>query len=134
MKKAVLSPRAPKPIGPYSQAVDCGGLVFVSGQIPSDAAGNLSGPAVADQTERCLDNLSAVLKAAGLSLDDVAKTTVFMTDLACFAEMNGAYAQRFKPPYPARAAVQVSALPKGAAVEIEAVAVRLKRRISRAGR
>ncbi|MDE2312560.1 MAG: Rid family detoxifying hydrolase, partial [Elusimicrobia bacterium] len=117
MKKAVLSRRAPKPIGPYSQGVDCGKMVFVSGQIPADAAGNLTGPAVSEQTERCLDNVEAVLKAAGLGLKDVVKTTVFMTDLACFAEMNEAYAKRFKPPYPARAAVQVSALPKGAAVE-----------------
>ncbi len=124
MKKAVLSQRAPKPIGPYSQGVDCGKMVFISGQIPADAAGNLTGPAVSDQTRRCLDNLEAVLKAAGLGLKDVVKTTVFMTDLACFAEMNEAYAKRFKPPYPARAAVQVSALPRGAAVEIEAVAIK----------
>ncbi|MDE1975625.1 MAG: Rid family detoxifying hydrolase [Elusimicrobia bacterium] len=124
MKKAVLSRKAPKPIGPYSQGVDCGKMVFVSGQIPADAAGNLTGPAVSEQTERCLDNLEAVLKAAGLGLKDVVKTTVFMTDLVCFSEMNEAYAKRFKPPYPARAAVQVSALPKGAAVEIEAVAAR----------
>jgi 2-iminobutanoate/2-iminopropanoate deaminase len=124
MKTAVATSDAPQAIGPYSQAVDVGTAVYVSGQIPADAAGTLVEGPVGAQTERCLKNVEAVLKAAGLSLSDVVKTTVFMTDLSQFAAMNQAYAKFFAAPYPARATVQVSALPKGAGVEIEAVATR----------
>lgn len=106
-----------KPIGPYSPARKAGGFVFVSGQIAAEAQG------VAAQTEGCLEQLAAVLSEQGLGLSDVVKTTVFMTDLGRFAEMNEVYARRFREPYPARATVQVGALPKGAAVEIEAVAL-----------
>lgn len=123
-KRAVESADAPKAIGPYSQAVEAGGLVFVSGQIGMDASGALVAGGIAEQTEQCLKNVAAILKAAGLGLSDVAKTTVYMTDLSQFSAMNEAYAKHFQPPYPARATVQVSALPKGALVEIEAVASR----------
>ena len=121
-KAAVATDQAPKAIGPYSQAVRAGGWVFASGQIPLTPSGELVVGGVADQTERCLLNLKAVLGAAGLSLEDVVKTTVFMTDLSQFAAMNEVYAKHFAPPFPARATVQVSALPKGSGVEIEAVA------------
>lgn len=124
MKAAVASQDAPAAIGPYSQGVDSGEQVFVSGQIPAGPDGTLVGGGMGAQTDRCLSNVEAVLKAAGLSLTDVVKTTVYMTDLGQFAAMNEAYAKRFSAPFPARATVQVSALPKGAAVEIDAVAVR----------
>lgn len=124
MKTAVATSDAPQAIGPYSQAIDVGTAVFVSGQIPADPAGKIVEGGVAAQTERCLANVEAVLKAAGLSMADVVKTTVFMTDLSQFAAMNDVYAKRFAAPFPARATVQVSALPKGAGVEIEAVAIR----------
>jgi 2-iminobutanoate/2-iminopropanoate deaminase len=123
-KTVVVSDKAPKAIGPYSQGVAAAGFVFVSGQIPTDAGGALVAGGVAEQTERSLRNVTAVLLAAGLTTKDVVKTTVFMTDLGKFAEMNDVYARHFAPPFPARATVQVSALPKGADVEIEAVAVR----------
>ncbi|MDE2490432.1 MAG: Rid family detoxifying hydrolase [Elusimicrobia bacterium] len=123
-KSAVSTAEAPSAIGPYSQAIAAGNLVFVSGQIPLKADGSSAPGGIAEQTEQCLKNLAAVLAAAGLSLADVVKTTVFMTDLSQFAAMNEVYARHFKAPFPARAAVQVAALPKGAGVEIEAVAVR----------
>lgn len=124
MKAAVAAQDAPQAIGPYSQAIDLGTLVFVSGQIPAKPDGSLVEGGVAAQTARCLDNLHAILAAAGLGLEDVVKTTVYMTDLSQFAAMNEAYAKRFAAPHPARATVQVAALPKGAGVEIEAIAVR----------
>ncbi len=122
--KAVATREAPQAIGPYSQAIDAGLFVFVSGQIPLTAIGEPAPGGVAEQTEQCLKNVGAVLAAAGLSMKDVVKTTVFMTDLSQFPAMNEAYAKRFAAPFPARATVQVSALPKGAQVEIEAIAVR----------
>ena len=124
MKRAVASDKAPKAIGPYSQAIEAQGLVFASGQIPLDAAGNFVAGGVAEQTEQVLKNLAAVLSADGLGLENVVKTTVFMTDLGQFAAMNEVYGRHFQAPWPARATVQVSALPKGALVEIEAIAVR----------
>jgi 2-iminobutanoate/2-iminopropanoate deaminase len=123
-KSAVATKEAPAAIGPYSQGIAAGNLVFVSGQIPLAADGEPVPGGIPEQTERCLKNLAAVLSAAGLSLADVVKTTVFMTDLSLFAAMNEVYARHFSAPFPARAAVQVAALPKGAGVEIEAVAVR----------
>lgn len=123
-RKPVCSAEAPKAIGPYSQAIEAGGWVFVSGQIPAGVDGLLVEGGVAAQTERCLQNIAAILRAAGLSLEAVAKTTVFMTDLGQFSSMNEVYARHFPDTPPARATVQVSALPKGASVEIEAVAVR----------
>ncbi|MFA6002866.1 MAG: RidA family protein [Elusimicrobiota bacterium] len=123
MKSAIAAVQAPPAIGPYSQAVRFGDWVFVSGQLPLDPAGKNMPASVAEQTERCLNNLSVILAAAGLTSKDVVKTTVFMTDLGQFAAMNEAYAKFFSAPYPARATVQVAALPKGAAIEIEAIAV-----------
>jgi 2-iminobutanoate/2-iminopropanoate deaminase len=123
MKSEVRSNSAPSPIGPYSQAIDAGG-VYCSGQIGTDpSTGNLEQGVVA-QTARALANLEAVLSAAGLSLRNVVKTTVFLADLGEFASMNEEYAKHFVPPYPARSTVQAAALPKGARVEIDAIAVR----------
>jgi len=123
VKSAIATARAPKAIGPYSQGVRAGGWVFVSGQLPLDPATGAMPTGAAEQTEACLRNVSAILAQAGLDMKDVAKTTVFMTDLGQFAAMNEVYAKHFPAPCPARATVQVAALPKGAAVEIEAVAV-----------
>lgn len=122
INETVRSAEAPAAIGPYSQAVRAGELVFVSGQLPVDAKSGKLEEGVAAQTERALKNVGAVLAAAGLDYRHVVKTTVFMTDLGRFAEMNDVYARFFKDAPPARATVQVSALPKGASVEIEAVA------------
>ena len=123
MKTAIFAPRAPQAIGPYSQAIQAGDFVFVSGQLPLDAESGAMPATVAEQTDRCLRNVAAILGKAGLEMGSVVKTTVFMTDLAQFAAMNEVYAKHFPAPCPARATVQVAALPKGAAVEIEAVAV-----------
>jgi 2-iminobutanoate/2-iminopropanoate deaminase len=124
----VSSPSAPRAIGPYSQAVlvERGGgrTLYCSGQIPLDpATGELVSGDIAVQTERVLANVQAVLAAAGMSFADVVKTTVFLADLGDFARMNEAYAKRFPGAPPARSTVQVAALPKGARVEIEVVAV-----------
>jgi len=123
MKAAVTSKSAPAPIGPYSQGIDAG-AVYCSGQIGLDpSTGNLVDGVVA-QTGRALSNLDAVLKAAGMGLGNVVKTTVFMADLAEFAQMNEEYGKHFSPPFPARSTVQAAALPRGARVEIDAIAVR----------
>ncbi|GIV11159.1 MAG: reactive intermediate/imine deaminase [Fimbriimonadales bacterium] len=122
-KQAILSQDAPAPIGPYSQAVRVGDWIFISGQIPIDpATGKMITGGVATQTKQVLQNLQAVLTAVGLNLDSIVKTTIYMTDLSMFAELNEVYANYFHPPFPARATVQVSALPMGAQVEIEAIA------------
>ena len=120
----VITAKAPSAIGPYSQGISAGEHVFVSGQTPLRADGTLVTGSVAEQTEQCLKNVLEVLLGAGLTMDAVVKTTVYMTDLGKFAEMNEIYAKRFRAPFPARATVQVSALPKGAGVEIDAIAVR----------
>ncbi len=123
MKKEVRSESAPAPIGPYSQAVDSG-TVYCSGQVGVDpSTGNLA-VGVTAQTARALANLESVLAACGLGLKDVVRTTVFMVDLAEFGQMNEEYARHFSAPFPARTTVQVAALPKGARVEIDAVASR----------
>lgn len=121
----IITSKAPAAIGPYSQGISVGEIVFVSGQTPLRADGTLVDGSVAEQTEQCLKNILEVLLSAGLTMDAVAKTTVYMTDLGKFSEMNEVYAKRFRAPFPARATVQVAALPKGAGVEIDAVAVRL---------
>jgi 2-iminobutanoate/2-iminopropanoate deaminase len=124
-KHVIETSSAPAAVGPYSQAIVSGGLVFTAGQIPLDpATGELTGTTVAEQTERVLANLRAVLEAAGSGMDQVVKTTVFLTDLATFQEMNAVYATYFPDRPPARSTIQISALPKGARVEIEAVAVK----------
>jgi 2-iminobutanoate/2-iminopropanoate deaminase len=126
--RPLSSDAAPQAIGPYSQAVlvERGGArtLYLSGQIPLDpATGELVAGDVAAQTERALSNAEALLAAAGLGLRDVVKTTVFLADLGDFARMNEVYGRRFQAPYPARSTIQVAALPRGAGVEIEMVAV-----------
>ena len=124
MRQAVSSDRAPKAIGPYSQAVKAGGMVFCSGQIPLDPrTGELAPGDIGDQTRQVLRNLGAVLQAAGASLDHVVRTTVYLADLADFAAMNVAYGEFFGQPAPARATVQAARLPRDARVEIDAIAV-----------
>lgn len=123
-KRVVESADAPKAIGPYSQGVIANGFVYTAGQIGSDPkTGTLVEGGIAEQTEQALKNISAVLKAAGSSTDDVVKTTVFLADMNDFAKMNEIYAKYFKQPFPARSTVQVARLPRDAKVEIEAVAV-----------
>jgi len=125
MKKHIIqSDQAPPAVGPYSQAVAAGPLVFVSGQIPLNTQGALVEGDIVVQTVQVLENLTAVLKAAGLSLQDVVKTTVFLADMADFAEMNRVYSEFFSEKPPARSTIQVAALPKSASVEIEAVALK----------
>ncbi|MBI2071062.1 MAG: RidA family protein [Elusimicrobia bacterium] len=125
MSKIVLiTAKAPKAIGPYSQAVEKNGFVFVSGQIPADAAGQPVAGDIKIQAEAAIKNIEAILGAAGLDLSHVVKTTVYMKNLQDFPAMNEVYARFFKEPYPARATIEVSNLPKGAAIEIEALAVR----------
>lgn len=123
MKQSISTPAAPKAIGPYSQAVRAGQLLFASGQIPTDpVTGTIVEGDVATQTRRVFDNLSAVLKAANLSFADVVRTTVFLADMNDFAAMNDVYGTYFSEPYPARATVQVARLPKDARVEIDLIA------------
>ena len=123
MKLAVSSPDAPKAIGPYSQAVRAGQLLFVSGQVPLDpATGQIVDGDIATQTRRVFDNLAAVLKAGGRSFADVVRTTVFLADMNDFAAVNEVYGSYFSEPYPARATVQVARLPKDARVEIDVIA------------
>ena len=123
-KQILFSPEAPPAQGPYSQAVAAGNFVFVAGQIPLDPEGQLVPGDIVVQTIRVLENLKAILKAAGLCLADVVKTTVYLADMGDFAEMNRVYAEYFPVSPPARVTIQVAALPRGAAVEIEAVAWR----------
>ena len=124
--KAISTLEAPAAIGPYSQAIDSGaGLVFVSGQLPIDpATGTFPEGGVAEQARQSLLNAQAILRAAGLELADVVKTTVFLADMGDFAAMNAVYASFFAEPFPARSAVAVKTLPKGALVEIECIATR----------
>jgi 2-iminobutanoate/2-iminopropanoate deaminase len=127
-RRAVTTDRAPRAIGPYSQAIVAGGFAFASGQIGFDpATGEMVAGGVREQTEQALRNLSAVLEAAGSSLDLAVKTTVFLADMNDFAAMNEVYARHFKGPPPARSTVQAARLPRGALVEIEAIAVLKKR-------
>jgi 2-iminobutanoate/2-iminopropanoate deaminase len=124
MKKQVQTDKAPKAIGPYSQGIIANGFVFCSGQIPIDpATGELNTGSIEDQTRQVLKNVGAVLEAAGSSYDDVVKTSVFLQDMNDFAKMNAVYAEFFKVPNPARAAVQVARLPRDVKIEIEAIAL-----------
>lgn len=123
MKEIVSTNNAPKAIGPYSQAVKIGNFVFTSGQIPLEPeTGEKVKGGIEAQTKRVLDNLKAVLEAAGSSLDKVIKTTVFLKDMDQFGTINGIYGEYFKEPYPARSTIQVARLPKDVDVEIEAIA------------
>jgi 2-iminobutanoate/2-iminopropanoate deaminase len=122
-RQAVSTASAPQAIGPYSQAVRAGSLLFVSGQIPIDpATGNLVDGDAAAQTRRVLDNIGEILKAAGASFDHVVRTTVFLADMNDFGAMNDVYATYFAAPAPARATVQAARLPKDARVEIDVIA------------
>ena len=124
MKLRIQTETAPAAIGPYSQAIRANGLVFCSGQIPIDpTTGKFVAGGIAEQTEQVLKNLSAVLEAAGSSLERVVKTTVFLADMAEFAEMNEVYGRFFTGQTPARATVAAAGLPRDARVEIEAVAL-----------
>lgn len=123
--KALHSDNAPKAVGPYSQAIEANGFVFASGQLPIDPATNafVEG-GVKEQTRQSLTNAQSLLKAAGLDLSHVIKTTVFLSDMADFAAMNEVYAEFFNEPYPARSAIAVKTLPKNALVEVECIAAR----------
>jgi 2-iminobutanoate/2-iminopropanoate deaminase len=124
MKKIISTNEAPAAVGPYSQAVRVGGMVFTAGQIPLDPkSGQIASQDVGEQTRRVLDNLQAVLKAEQLTFSHVVKTTVFLTDLADFQTVNEIYASYFRDQPPARSTIQVAGLPKGARVEIEVIAV-----------
>ncbi|MBO7487925.1 MAG: RidA family protein [Bacteroidales bacterium] len=124
--KAIITDKAPAAIGPYSQAIDIGaGLVFLSGQLPIDpATGSFPDGGIQAQTRQAILNVQAILQEAGLSLANVVKTTVFLADMGDFAAMNEVYAQFFVQPFPARSAVAVKTVPKGALVEIECIAAK----------
>ena len=124
MIKQIATDKAPAAIGPYSQGLDLGNMVFVSGQIPVDPATGTMAEDVEAQAHQSLTNLKNVLAAAGLGLENVVKTVVFLADLADFAVVNKIYESYFKAPFPARSCVQVAAIPKGAKLEIECIAVR----------
>jgi 2-iminobutanoate/2-iminopropanoate deaminase len=121
--ESIASAAAPKAIGPYSPAVSAGGVVYCSGQLGLDPTSGELEQGVKAQAERAIQNLRALLASAGLGLGDVAKTTIFLADMADFAVVNEVYASHFSAPYPARSTIQVAALPKGGRVEIEAVAL-----------
>lgn len=122
MKTPINTDNAPAAIGPYSQAIKTGGMVFVSGQLPIDPATGIMADGITAQTAQSINNLEAILAAEGLTLGNVVKTTVFLSDMSLFAQMNAVYGERFTAPFPARSAVAVKQLPKDAMVEIEAIA------------
>ena len=123
MKQAISTTNAPAAIGPYSQAIQAGNLFFFSGQLGIDpATGNFVPGTVSEQTEQVFKNIRALLAEAHLTMEQVVKTTVFLSDMADFAAMNAVYSQHFTPPYPARSAVAVKTLPKNGLVEIEVIA------------
>jgi reactive intermediate/imine deaminase len=120
-RRAVDTDDAPAPVGPYSQALVAGGVLYCSGQVPlAPESGELVEGGIAPQARRCLESLAAVCEAAGARLEDAARITIYLTDLSLFAEVNEVYAEYFSDPYPARTTVGVSALPKGAGIEIDA--------------
>ncbi|HAE44802.1 MAG TPA: reactive intermediate/imine deaminase [Lachnospiraceae bacterium] len=121
--KAISTSKAPAAIGPYSQGIRAGNIIYVSGQLPIDpATGVFAGEGIKEQTRQSLENIKSILEAAGTDMSAVVKTTVLLADISDFSDMNTVYAEFFSEPYPARAAFQAAALPKGAKVEIEAVA------------
>ena len=126
MKNVISTTNAPAAIGPYSQAIDCGAFLVTSGQVPFDpATGVIVEGGIGAQTRQSLNNVKAILEAAGLTMDNVVKTTVFLQNMGDFAAMNAVYAEFFtEGQYPARSAVEVAALPKGALVEIETICVK----------
>lgn len=125
MKKVIATENAPAAIGPYSQAIEVNGIVFLSGQLPIDPATGAFVPGgVKEQTEQCFKNIKAILAEAGLTVDNIVKTTVLLNDIASFAVMNEVYGQQFSGSFPARSAFAVKDLPKSALVEIEVIAAR----------
>jgi 2-iminobutanoate/2-iminopropanoate deaminase len=124
MKKVISSPLAPGAIGPYSQAIEVNGMLFLSGQLPIDAATGLMAEGIEEQAKQSLSNIKHILEETGLTMANVVKTTVFLADMSLFADMNKVYSTFFEGEYPARSAVAVKALPKDALVEIECIAVR----------
>lgn len=123
--KAIHTDNAPKAIGPYSQAIEANGFIFASGQLPIDpATGKFAEGGIKEQTRQSLTNAQNILKAAGIDLNHVVKTTVFLSDMANFGAMNEVYSEFFKEPFPARSAVAVKTLPKEALVEVECIAVK----------
>ena len=124
MKTQIATTKAPGAIGPYSQAIDCGPFVYASGQIPLNPETGEMAEGITAQTRQSLANVKAILEAAGLTMANVVKTTVFLADMGDFAAMNAVYAEAFEAPFPARSAVAVRELPKGALVEIEVIAVK----------
>lgn len=124
MIKRISTDKAPAAIGPYSQALDTGDMLFISGQIPIDPATGTMPESVTDQAKQVLTNITNILAEAGLTMANVVKTSVFLADLNDFAAVNEVYASFFAEPYPARSCVQVAAIPKGAKVEIETIAVK----------
>ena len=124
MKKAISTPKAPKAIGPYSQAIQAGNLLFLSGMLPVDPkTGEFASDTITGQTDQIFKNIKALLEEAGSDLDQVIKTTVFLSDMNNFAPMNEVYSTYLRQPYPARSAVAVKTLPKNALVEIEVIAL-----------
>lgn len=124
MKTQIATEKAPGAIGPYSQAIDCGPFIYASGQIPLNPATGEMSEGITEQTRQSLANVKAILEAAGLTMANVVKTTVFLADMNDFAAMNAVYAEAFEAPYPARSAVAVKQLPKNALVEIEVIAAK----------
>ena len=124
MTKVVKTDKAPGAIGPYSQGIDIGNMIFFSGQIPLDPETAVMPEGIEAQTRRALDNVKGLLESQGLTFKNVVKTTVFLDNIDDFTTMNGIYAEYFEEPYPARSAVEVAKLPKGALVEVEVIAVK----------
>ena len=124
MTKVVKTDKAPGAIGPYSQGIDIGNMIFFSGQIPLDPETGAMPEGIEAQTRRALDNVKGLLESQGLTFKNVVKTTVFLDNIDDFTTMNGIYAEYFEEPYPARSAVEVAKLPKGALVEVEVIAVK----------
>ena len=124
MTKVVKTDKAPGAIGPYSQGIDIGNMIFFSGQIPLDPETGAMPEGIEAQTRRALDNVKGLLESQGLTFKNVVKTTVFLDNIEDFTTMNGIYAEYFEEPYPARSAVEVAKLPKGALLEVEVIAVK----------
>ncbi len=124
LKRPVETDKAPGAVGPYSQGIACGGFLYVSGQLGLKTDGNFAGDDVESQARQAMENIKAILEAAGMGLDDVVKCTIYLTSMDDFPTVNKVYGSFFKEPYPARACVEVSRLPKGGKVEIEAVATK----------
>lgn len=122
MKKAYVTDKAPKPVGPYSQAVEAGGFLFLAGQVPLTPEGQMSEGDISAQARQVLNNLKAVLEKSGAGMNDVVRTTIFLKDLSDFDAVNKVYAEYFTEPYPSRSTVEVAKLPKGAKLEIDAIA------------